>query len=145
MQTRYKLREVQNNDIEWLLELRMQTMSEHILASGTRPTRENQINRIDIDFDSIMIVTFDDRDIGMIKLLKTPTYWKLIQIQLLSEFQNRGIGCDLIENVQSDACNLGIPVFLSVLKGNPAKRLYERLGFRTYCEKEKSYEMSYTI
>jgi ribosomal protein S18 acetylase RimI-like enzyme len=38
---------------------------------------------------------------------------------------------------QADA----LPVMLKVLKGNPAKRLYDRLGFEIIGEDEKEFHM----
>ncbi|MCP4756937.1 MAG: GNAT family N-acetyltransferase [Proteobacteria bacterium] len=89
-----------------------------------------------------------DRDSSYPQLSKKFDWFTVIgtrsEIQILPEFQNRGIGCRLIENIQLQACDQGLPVVLSVLKGNPAKRLYEKLGFRVALEKERSYEMRYT-
>jgi len=129
MRVKYKLRKVQKSDLDWLLTLRMETMAGYVRASGTLLTTENQIARIEQDYASIEIIRFEDQDIGMIKLVKTPDFWKLIQIQILPESQNRGIGQNLIKNIQHQASAQGIPIALSVLRTNPAKRLYERLGF----------------
>ncbi|MCP4756938.1 MAG: hypothetical protein GY866_39250 [Proteobacteria bacterium] len=81
MKENYRLRGVRDGDRDWLLELRMETMSEYILATGTRLTRKNQIDRIELDFQSIRIITVEDQDIGMVKLVKTPESWNLVQIQ----------------------------------------------------------------
>lgn len=118
-------------------------MAAYVRASGTQLTIENQIARIEQDYASIEIITFEDQDIGMVKLVKTPDFWKLVQIQILPEFQNRGIGQSLIKNIQHQAGAQSISIALSVLRTNPAKRLYERLGFQVTLEKEKSYQMSY--
>ncbi|MCX7377903.1 MAG: GNAT family N-acetyltransferase, partial [Alphaproteobacteria bacterium] len=40
------------------------------------------------------------------------------------------VGRWVVEGVMADATEAGLPVRLSVLDGNPARRLYERLGFR---------------
>jgi ribosomal protein S18 acetylase RimI-like enzyme len=145
MRVKYKLRKVQKSDLDWLLTLRMETMAGYVRASGTLLTTENQMARIEQDYASIEIIRFEDQDIGMIKLVKTPDFWKLIQIQILPEFQNCGIGQNLIKNIQHQAGAQGIPIALSVLRTNPAKRLYERLGFQVTLEKEKSYQMSYDV
>ncbi len=55
---------------------------------------------------------------------------KLIDISLLAEFRNRGIGAVIIENLKAEAAAGGKSLFLRVLKTNmSAKRFYERLGF----------------
>ncbi|MBW4512743.1 MAG: GNAT family N-acetyltransferase [Scytonematopsis contorta HA4267-MV1] len=52
-------------------------------------------------------------------------------MELLPEYQCLGIGTQLIQSVISQAKSLNKPVVLHVLKINPAKSLYERLGFET--------------
>ncbi|AYB46133.1 GNAT family N-acetyltransferase [Paenibacillus lautus] len=54
----------------------------------------------------------------------------LIDISLLPEFQNRGIGTSLIRELQAEAEEEKSILSLSVLPASPALRLYERLGFR---------------
>ena len=69
---------------------------------------------------------------------------RLLDISLLSEFRRRGIGRELITMLISEAVRSGVVVRLSVVRGNPAARLYERLGFvatggdAIYCEMERS-------
>lgn len=54
----------------------------------------------------------------------------LVDISLLPEFHNHGIGTRLIRDVQTEAKKACKSIALSVLPANPAIRLYERLGFR---------------
>ena len=53
----------------------------------------------------------------------------LAYIALLPACQNRGIGSEIIRSVMVEAKARGKPVMLTVLKPNPVKALYERLGF----------------
>ncbi len=95
----------------------------------------------DADFDSVRIIRGDGADVGMLKALEEPAGWKPVQIQLLSQFQGQGIGTQVISTLIDQACAAGVPLSLSVLKVNPAKRLYERLGFTVVEEKTFAYEM----
>jgi ribosomal protein S18 acetylase RimI-like enzyme len=67
---------------------------------------------------------------------------RVIDIALLPEYRNQGIGAQLLGEFIYESAGLKMPVRLSVLKGNPAIRLYERLGFvltadsQVYCEME---------
>jgi GNAT superfamily N-acetyltransferase len=54
---------------------------------------------------------------------------RLVDIALLPEFRNRGLGGQWISGLIREARAAGLPLRLSVLHGNPAGRLYERLGF----------------
>ncbi|MBU7315153.1 GNAT family N-acetyltransferase [Paenibacillus oleatilyticus] len=64
----------------------------------------------------------------------------LVDVALLPAYQRQGIGTSLLQSLQQEAQKAGKPLWLSVQAHNPARRLYERLGFRTqqenglYCE-----------
>jgi ribosomal protein S18 acetylase RimI-like enzyme len=62
-------------------------------------------------------------------------------IALLPSYQRRGIGTFLISRLISDATTRGLAVRLSVLKSNPARSLYERLGFVISSEDPHRYFM----
>ncbi len=116
-------------------------MSEHIKASGQKLSVEHQRKRVLQDFDSIRVLEIDGEPVGMLKIVKKPDQWKLVQIQVLPTFQNRGIGGAMVERLLNDARRECTPVSLSVLKVNPARHLYERLGFRVVTEREYAYDM----
>jgi len=54
----------------------------------------------------------------------------LIDIALLAEHRNKGIGSRFIADLKNEASESGKPLWLDVETFNPAIRLYERLGFR---------------
>jgi ribosomal protein S18 acetylase RimI-like enzyme len=55
----------------------------------------------------------------------------LIDISLLPQYRGRGIGGALLQALLAEAAQLAVAVSLSVAVSNGARRLYERLGFRT--------------
>lgn len=55
---------------------------------------------------------------------------RLIDIALLPEHRNGGIGRALMERVLAEGRESGMPVRIHVEQFNPALRLYDRLGFR---------------
>ncbi|MBW4582416.1 MAG: GNAT family N-acetyltransferase [Tildeniella nuda ZEHNDER 1965/U140] len=63
-------------------------------------------------------------------------------IAILPTHQRQGLGTQLIRKVLAKAAERGLPVKLNVLKINPAKALYERLGFRVAGEDEYRYFMT---
>lgn len=75
------------------------------------------------------IVTIDQNPIGQFTVDYTPTHLHLIDISILPLFRNQGIGTSIIRNLQQEFILLAKPINLNVMKGNPASRLYERLGF----------------
>jgi ribosomal protein S18 acetylase RimI-like enzyme len=54
----------------------------------------------------------------------------VLDISLVAELRGQGIGSDCLRRVQRRAAAAGLDVELQVVHGNPAQRLYERLGFR---------------
>ncbi len=54
---------------------------------------------------------------------------QLIDVSLLPEFRNQGVGTRLLQHLQRLASETLRGIRLSVLQSNPAIRLYERQGF----------------
>ncbi len=134
-------REVTQSDIPWLVALRMATMDEHHRAAGRALSAEDHRSRVLYDFAAIQIVLRDGRDIGMIKVQRTSSTWRLVQIQLLPEHQNQGIGRQILVGLLADAKSHGAAIELNVLKNNRARELYGRLGFRVVAEKGRAVVM----
>src|SRR5215510_15070285 len=64
-------------------------------------------------------------------------------ICIVPERQNRGIGTEVIRSAIAEAETQKMPLYLSVLKVNPARRLYERLGFAVIEETEHHFRMKF--
>ncbi|HTV25250.1 MAG TPA: GNAT family N-acetyltransferase [Polyangiaceae bacterium] len=125
-----RLRPATEADVPYLLALREQTMHQHFVASGVEPTREEHLERVRIRFDSAQIIEHDGHPAGLFKVARDTPAWDLIQIQLAPELQGRGVGERLIRGLLDDAARAGATVSLNVLTANPARKLYERLGFQ---------------
>ena len=54
---------------------------------------------------------------------------RLVDIALLPEHRNAGIGTALIQSLIDEASRAGKALRLQVLRASPGVRLYERLGF----------------
>jgi len=79
---------------------------------------------------------------GSMILSRGPGEIRLVDIALLPEFRNRGVGQYLIKMLLSEASGSRMALRLSILRGNRAAHLYERLGLTAvggdsmYCEME---------
>ena len=62
--------------------------------------------------------------------LVAPDHIELAQLFILPSHQNRGIGTSILRSIMQEARQAGKPVRLRLLAVNPARRLYEREGFR---------------
>lgn len=138
---RLEFREANVEDFDFLIHLRAKTMLEHLSNLDIAIDEAGMMERVKYKFDHSKIVMVNGMDAGLLKLDKTNRPWNLIQIQVLPQFQGRGIGEQIIKRVLSEAELQKIDVKLSVLKGNPAKKLYERLGFSVVREDDISFEM----
>jgi ribosomal protein S18 acetylase RimI-like enzyme len=76
------------------------------------------------------IVILDDCEIGRILVDRNEHEILLVDIALLTEYRNSGIGSRLINDLLKEASESGKSVRLHVLQVSPAARLYERLGFQ---------------
>ena len=61
---------------------------------------------------------------------------RLIDVSILGPQRGRGIGTRLLQALQAEAAARQVPLQLSVVRGNPATRLYARLGFAEYMADE---------
>lgn len=85
------------------------------------------------------IIELDGRPIGVLRVDSTGSPVRLLNIQLLPAFQRQGHGTAIIEAVVRRAPER--PVWLQVLKANPARSLYERLGFRVIGHTDSHWQM----
>lgn len=90
------------------------------------------------------IITFEGKDVGVLSVRNRETEVLLKFIEVLPEYQNQGIGTAVIKSVLEEARHTGQPVGLQVLKVNPARSLYERLGFLTTGQTATHYLMRAT-
>ncbi len=90
------------------------------------------------------IIVLEGQDIGVLCVERSEDKVFVDKIYILPDYQRQGLGTYLIKRVLADAFQDGLPVRLRVLKVNPAKRLYERLGFVQIGETDVSYVMRAT-
>jgi len=128
-------------DISFLLELRRRTMSAHQLASGLEPSESERSERVLARFECARIILLANEPIGLVKVARDGRQWRLIQIQIVPEKQGLGFGGWIIQNLIAEAMEAGASLKLSVLKANPARHLYERLGFCVVNTGHYVYEM----
>ena len=71
------------------------------------------------------IIERDGQPIGRFCVLETQRELRVVDIVLVPDVRGQGLGAALIRELQTH----GKPIALSVEVSNPARRLYERLGF----------------
>jgi len=105
--------------------------------------RKTSARVFDAAFDPELrqIITLDGVAIGGLKIDASGSPLRLLQVHLLPEHQRKGYGTRIVRAVIAQAQDR--PVWLEVRKVNPAKALYERLGFRVVGERESHWQMQH--
>lgn len=83
------------------------------------------------------IVVWQAEEIGWLQVSETDARLHLDQLHLTPAWRRHGIGTALVGGILERAANLGLPVELDVIRGNPALGLYTRLGFTVVGEDEE--------
>jgi ribosomal protein S18 acetylase RimI-like enzyme len=81
------------------------------------------------------------KPVGVLTVKELETHFQLDQLFVLPEYQRNGIGTELVRQILQRAKHLEVPVRLRVLRVNPAKRLYERMGFLVTSEEPERFYM----
>ncbi len=91
--------------------------------------------------EEVEVICSDGEDIGFTQVSESNDGLCLEQLHIIARFRNRGIGTHLIRALQHRSRDLGVPLGLNVIRGNPAILLYRRLGFRIVGEDEEKFQM----
>lgn len=141
----YELRECTLEDFDFLFELKKQNFKWYVdKIWGWND--EDQKKRLRDDLNEHLnhkkIVVLNKKDIGSYATHITENNDLFInEISIIKEYQNKGIGTDILRKQIAECENKNMKVLLQVFKENPAKKLYERLGFKIYNETETHYQM----
>jgi ribosomal protein S18 acetylase RimI-like enzyme len=77
-----------------------------------------------------LIIEQDGAPIGRIYVDRGPVQIEIVDIALLPQFRGSGLGTRLLRDVLKEGEESGRPVRIYVENFNPARRLYDRLGFQ---------------
>lgn len=94
----------------------------------------------DAAFDIILL---NGQPAGRLYVDRWPEEVRIIDITLLPEYRNAGIGTTLLKGILQEAAQAGKRVSIHVERFNPAMHLYERLGFSMVGEHGVYYLMEW--
>ena len=115
-------------DIEWLEPFYESIMRPYYVELKLEWDRTKF--RESFDLGITKIIQADSIDIGMLKVEEREDCIYICDIQIDSGYRGKGIGTKLVKTVIQSGNLASKPIRLRVLKGNPAKELYLRLGFK---------------
>lgn len=76
------------------------------------------------------LIAQNDQLIGRLYIHRRGGEIRIMDIALLPEYRNLGIGYALLQEILEQGKNHNLPVTVHVEQFNPAMRLYKRMGFR---------------
>jgi GNAT superfamily N-acetyltransferase len=79
--------------------------------------------------EDVRVICADGCDVGWLQAIETPSEIILQQFFVVPEHQRAGIGTEVLASLLAHWKPTAKPIVLTVLKNNPARRLYERFGF----------------
>lgn len=125
-----RLRPATLADADFLYRLLVASMKDYVAATwGWDEEFQKEHFRTHFEPQKLQIVLVDGCEIGVLSVEPRDGELWLASIQLLPEYQRRGIGTQIIRDVLARGRQQEARVTLQVLKVNPARSLYERLGF----------------
>ena len=153
---RISLRPTTSEDEAFLYEVYRSTRDEEMNAWGWDSVQRDAFLRMQFraqqmsyqaedEATDTKIILLETNPVGRMIVSRRENEIQLVDIALLTEYRSRGIGTSLLKAFLADATAACKVVQLHVLKTNRrAKRLYERLGFKSTGESGMHFEMEWT-
>ena len=142
LEHRIGFRPATENDIDFLYALHVATMKEYVdKIWGWDDAFQESVFRRNYAPSAIQIITLAGVDVGMISVEERNEDVFLRAIEIHPAHQRQRLGATIIQQIIVDAAVKSKPVRLQVLKVNPAKRLYDRLGFSVIEETKTHFIM----
>jgi ribosomal protein S18 acetylase RimI-like enzyme len=140
------LRPIGPADSEFLLRVYASTRSEELAPVPWSSVQKDTFLRQQFEAQSaywrenyagadFAIVEVDGAPAGRFYVNRGQDEIRLVDIALLPEYRRAGVGSDLIRELLAEAETQGLPVTIHVEVFNPARTLYERLGFERVADR----------
>ena len=130
MTPRHELRPADIGDVEFawrLYEQLMRARTEALIP--WRADRQREVVESALRSGGMQVIVVDGAVSGWLHVHENAELIELLQLYLVPKQQRRGIGTAILRALQDRARAHRRPLRLNVLVNNPARRLYERLGF----------------
>ena len=98
-----------------------------------------------LNSEEFSAIIYEGERIGAVSILRHDTHYQLEELYISGQYQNRGIGAKIVRDLIAIAKQEGKPIRLRVLTSNPAKSLYDRLGFVVTKTEPERYFMEYHV
>ena len=138
----YTLRSASLDDFEFIHALRISGLRDNVDQIWGWDDAD-QLARFQRSFDpkQYQVLVAGGHDVGAVAIDWMEDEAFLADLEIMPEWRGRGLGTAVLRALIAEAAARRLPVALQVLKGNPARRLYERLGFLYIAETDTHHHM----
>ena len=140
-----EFRKCKYSDADYILKLKelcIKWYIEIIYGWNTEVQREKTIHELQKHKDDMRILIKDGKDIGVTTFYEENNQYVVGLIMIHPEYQGEGLGSKIMKEYIDLAKKSNKKIKIKVYKENPAKRLYERLGFKIYNEDDTHLYLS---
>ena len=145
---KYSVLESRKKDASFIYELKKVSIQEYVTEIwGWDEKYQLAIFREDFKkINDFQIIKVLNKRIGFLQITETKSDIFINEIHLVSDYQCRGIGSSIIENIIRKATIKEKTVFVGCFKNNRrAKELYIKLGFQLNGETKTHFLFKYTL
>lgn len=132
----YTLRPCTEEDFEFIFKLKVLCFKWYVeKIYGWDEEKQRALTHAELlnNLNAMRIIQVDGKDAGLSTFsVDENNDGRIGLFAILPEFQGQGIGTRVLQDIISDNPNRRL--YLKVYKENPARHLYERVGFKLYGE-----------
>lgn len=139
----YKLIKATKDNKEELIKYKLASILEYADALSEEEKKRiiNYVNKnIPKQIESYQMIYIDDKEIGCLFITNHEDGVLIDEIYINPEYQNRGIGTNIIKDIMRSEFDIYLWVYKNNIK---AFNLYQKLGFKIIEETESRYYMRY--
>ncbi len=136
----FTLRKAKREDLDFLFKVSTEAMQPVADALGDIKSENERRAEYEEKFnpENIDIIQFEGTDVGRLRVVRSPESIYVGGVQILPEFQRRGIGTALFTELIDECKKTEVPITLEVHDVNTnAMNFYKGLGFKEDGKTEK--------
>ena len=140
----YKLKKYSDNYYNFVYEVKKEAYKKYVEENFGEWNEEEQKEYFDKFINAVKenayIIEYENKDIGFYdgETLENGDY-EIGNICIIPSYQGKGIGTQILKDIIDQ--NKDKDIIIQYFKQNPVGKLYERLGFKPYKEKDYHYVM----
>lgn len=145
----YEFRNCTYNDVDFILDLKefgLKWYMEILYGWDKNVQKEKTVRELNRHINDMKIITSYKRDIGITTFYNEDDQYVIGLLLIHPDYQNKGIATAILSEYINKAKIEKKRIIIKTYIKNPARRLYERLGFTLYdtSETHAHYEIDFS-